>query len=366
MKALRIITIIGIILLSASLTGCFGKSPLGKTPEPEPEKIKVAFVHDGPIGIYYSNYAHEQGRKFLMKEMPEVESVAVEISPQGKGIETVLDELARQGNRVIFITTPLYGSEVAEAARNHPDTVFLHNAVCRAENNNGGYMTRNYQATYLTGLAAGKQTKTNIIGYTATAATPEAVRSLNAFALGARAVNPNVKIKAIWVDKRHDRIAEKEATERLLKEKADVIALDLENSAAEKIVKDAGMKAIILNMTADYPQSDTILTGIVYNWGPYYLQTVQKIAAKKWKTGCYWAPMADKIFDIMPPTGTLNANERRFISECREEIITGRWDVFTGPLKKQDGEIIIPAGRRMSDRELMYMDRFVIGVEILE
>ena len=42
-------------------------------------------------------------------------------------------------------------------------------------------------------------TKTNTIGYIASFPIPEVVRGINAFYLAASKVNPDIKIKIIWV-----------------------------------------------------------------------------------------------------------------------------------------------------------------------
>lgn len=52
------------------------------------------------------------------------------------------------------------------------------------------YFGRMYQARYLTGMVAGSMTRKNEIGYVAAFPIPEVIRGINAFTLGARAVNP--------------------------------------------------------------------------------------------------------------------------------------------------------------------------------
>ena len=44
-------------------------------------------------------------------------------------------------------------------------------------------------------------------------------------------------------------------------------------------------------------------------------------------------------------------------------IISGPWDVFTGPIKDQDGKVKVPEGEIMSDADMLSMSWFVEGVE---
>ena len=52
-------------------------------------------------------------------------------------------------------------------------------------------MARFYEGRYAAGVAAGRLTKSNKLGYIASFPIPEVVRGANAFTLGARSVNRN-------------------------------------------------------------------------------------------------------------------------------------------------------------------------------
>jgi len=47
----------------------------------------------------------------------------------------------------------------------------------------------------------------------------------------------------------------------------------------------------------------------------------------------------------------------------RERILSGKWDVFTGPLTNQKGEVVLAEGQSMSDGDMLGMNWFVQGVE---
>ena len=68
----------------------------------------------------------------------------------------------------------------------------------KVTSNVGTYFGRMYQPRYLTGIVAGKMTKSNIIGYVAAHPIPEVIRGINAFTLGVRSVNPNAKVHVVW------------------------------------------------------------------------------------------------------------------------------------------------------------------------
>ena len=49
--------------------------------------------------------------------------------------------------------------------------------------------------------------------------------------------------------------------------------------------------------------------------------------------------------------------------EDRQNILSGKWEVFTGPIKGQDGKIAVPKGKSLNDGEMLSMSWFVEGVD---
>ena len=187
-------------------------------------KLKVAFVYIGPVGDAGWTLSHDKGRKYMEEQLPYVKTSFVENVAETSDAERVITNLAMQGNSLIFTTSYGYMDATLNVAKKYPKTTFMHCSGYKTADNVGTYFGRMYQARYLTGIVAGKMTKTNIIGYVAAHPIPEVVRGINAFALGARKVNPRVKIKIVWTHTWYDPPSEREAASSLLDSKADVIA----------------------------------------------------------------------------------------------------------------------------------------------
>ena len=54
---------------------------------------------------------------------------------------------------------------------------------------------------------------------------------------------------------------------------------------------------------------------------------------------------------------------KELVASEKERILSGVWDVFTGPIKNREGESKVPGGRSLSDEEILSMNWFVEGVE---
>ena len=363
-KAIISVLLSIMLMMTMMVTGCGSSQTAGdKEPAKEPEKIKVAFVYVNPAGDGGWSEAHDQGRKFLEEEIPNIETTFVESVPESADAETVLTDLALKGNKIIFATSFGYMDHVIKVAQKFPDVIFLHCAGFQTAPNVGTYFGRIYQSRYLSGLAAGKQTQTNTIGYVAAFPIPEVVRGINAFTLGAQAANPNIKVKVVWTNTWYNPATEKEAAKDLLEAGADVIAMHQNTPAPMQAAEERGKFAVSYNTDMRSYAPKAVLTGPTWNWGPYYVKTVKAVLDKRWRPDQYWGPMSDKIIDIAPYGLMVREDTKKLIAKKKEEIVKGEWDVFTGPIKDQQGNVKIPAGQRMSDKDLLDSDWFVQGID---
>ena len=82
--------------------------------------------------------------------------------------------------------------------------------------NFSAYNSRFYEARYLTGIIAGKMTKSNKLGYVASFPIPEVIRGINSAILGARSVNPKAEIRVVWVSTWYDPGKESDAAKALI------------------------------------------------------------------------------------------------------------------------------------------------------
>ena len=112
-----------------------------------------------------------------------------------------------------------------------PETVFMHCAGYMTTDNMGNYFGKNFEASYLAGMACAGVSKSGIIGYVDQFPIAEVIRNVNAFALGVKAVNPEAVVKVVWINAWYDPTLASEAAESLISSGADALAY-YENSPA--------------------------------------------------------------------------------------------------------------------------------------
>ena len=306
---------------------------------------------------------HDLGRQYVEKNMPNVQTSFVESVPAGADAERVITQLASQGNKIIFTTSFGFMDPTINVAKKYPDVTFLHCSGYKTAPNVGTYFGRMYESRYLTGIVAGKQTKSNVIGYVAAFPIPEVVRGINAFTLGVRSVNPDAKVKVVWTNTWYNPAGEKQAGLTLIDFGADVIAQHQDTPGPQQAAEERGVYGIgyDMDMTKAAPKAE--LTAAIWNWGPYYVNAIQQILDGKWKSGAYWGGMKDKVVDIAPYGPAVSEDTKKVTDAAKAKILDGSLQVFAGPIKDQSGAVKVPAGKTMSDEDLLKFDWFVEGVD---
>ncbi|HYF96003.1 MAG TPA: BMP family ABC transporter substrate-binding protein [Symbiobacteriaceae bacterium] len=360
--------VIAVMLMLGLVVGCGGaktesqKPAEGQKPaETKSEKLKVAFVYVGPIGDGGYTYAHDQGRLQLEKELGEkVTTSYLESVPEGADAERVFEELA-QKNNVVIGTSFGYMDAMAKVAKKYPKVTFLHCSGYMTDKNLGTYFGRNHEAFYLSGIVAGLQIKSNI-GMVAAHPIPEVIRAINAFTLGARSVNPNVKVKVVWTNTWFDPAKEKDAANSLLDLGAELIAMYQDSPGPLQAAQEKGKTAIGNDTDSRQYAPKAFLTAPVWNWGPYYVKVTKQILEGTWKTEEYMGGMSDDMVRLAPIADFAHKDAKAKTEEAQKKI-AGGWNVFTGPINGQDGKVKIEAGKSLSQKEWLEMNWFVEGVD---
>src|SRR5919107_343031 len=171
---------------------------------PAEQKLKGGFFYVGPIGDYGYSHQHDLGRQALVKALGDkVETTYVESVPEADS-ERAIEQLARTGHKLIFTTSFGFMEPTLKVARKYPNIKFEHATGFKRAPNLATYAAKFHEGRYIIGRIAGKMTNTGTIGYVAAFPIPEVVSGINAYFLGARSVNPDVKIKVVWVNAWYD------------------------------------------------------------------------------------------------------------------------------------------------------------------
>ncbi|QAB15958.1 BMP family ABC transporter substrate-binding protein [Hydrogenovibrio thermophilus] len=346
------------LTLGASLFGLFNTAALAEEP------VKAGFVYVGPIGDHGWSYQHNQGRLAVEKAFGDkVKTTFVEKVPEGADAERVIRKLAASGNDIIFTTSFGFMNPTLKVAKRYPNVKFEHATGYKTAKNVGVYSARFYEGRYVAGVVAGKMTKSNVIGYIGSFPIPEVVRGINATVQGLKSVNPDATVKVVWVNSWYDPGKEGDAAKALIDQGVDVIMQHTDSPAPLQVAEQRGIYGFgqASDMKAFAPKAQ--LSAIIDDWSGYYIDQVKAVMDGNWKSEDTWGGLKSGMVSIAPFSEAVPKDVVALANKTIDDIKSGKTHPFQGPLKNQDGKLMVPEGEHLSDKVLLGMDWYVDGVE---
>jgi simple sugar transport system substrate-binding protein len=373
-----ILSSLGALALAAFISGAQADEP----------KLKAGFIYVGPISDAGWTHAQEEGRLAVQKACPWVETSYVESVSDGD-LESYIDQMVSQGNKVIFVTSTSFMDGTIACAPRYPDVMFFCASCYKRLPNVATYQADPYQTAYLQGIAAGALSKSGKIGSVSSYPTPDVVRLLDAFTIGLREVNPKAQVTLRWLNTWYDPPAAKEAAETLLSQGCDVLISDLDSPTVAQVGEEHGVPANAHGFYAYKDAPKSLMAAGVYNWGPSYVDLFNKIhdgtyTPKNLQNVDLWWRLAEKAIvsayspgvplnprykDAMSAVmlddgkgGKISAYDLYFKRLAQMSATPVQFEPFTGPITDSDGNMKVPAGQTASQAQLFSLTWRVPGI----
>jgi len=331
---------------------------------PAQEKLKVGFIYLGPIGDFGWTCQHELGRQAVVKHFGDkIETSYLENVNEGPDAERAIEQLARTGHKLIFTTSFGYMDATVKVAKKYPNIYFEHNTGYKRDKNLATYSARFYEGRYIQGQIAAKMSKSGVLGYIGSFPIPEVVSGMNATMLGAQSINPNIKVKIIWVNTWFDPGKEADAAKALVDQGADVIMQHTDSPAAMQVAEARGKYAFgqDSDMIKFGPKAQ--LTAIVNNWAPYYIERVQAVLDNKWTSGDVWGGLNTKLL-LMAPYTNMPDDVKKTAEDTQAAISSGKLHPFKCPVLAHDGSTVAcKGGTHLADAQILSMNFYVKGID---
>jgi len=349
------------VLVTAAMFAVFSMSTFGQT------LPSVGYVLVGPKNDGGWSMRHHDGFQSLTKHGYKVSMV--EMVPEAESSKVFL-KLARKHD-IVFATSFGYMDPMVKAASKSADTIFMHATGYKGNDKNmDNYVCHSFQARYLTGIAAGMLTKSGKIGVVGSHPIPEIIRNINAIALGAQTVRPDIKVSIVWINSWFDPPKDMDAAKALLDDGNDILYTTTDSPSVVTLAQTAWKQQgkEVWSMGNDAPMGnngpDRYITGMMFNWNVLYKHIVDQLAAGKLKMNQRWNwGLKENCVGLSPwgknvPGSVVNKVETvkmEWINDNMDE-----WYPFSQGITKQDGTKI-PAGK-IKRPELETMQYFVKGI----
>ncbi len=349
------------LLAAAGLTG--GTALAGGARAQQGQKLNVGFVLVGPIGDYGWSYQHDQGRRKMMEVLGEeqVSSTVVEaVAPPD--FDRVVTQLARTGHRLIFSTSFTFYQPTLRVAPRMPNISF---EICTGTNtapNCAVYDGRFYEGRYVQGVVAARKSRSKVIGYVAAFPIPEVIHGINTLMRGAWSVDPDMKVRVVWANTWFDPPREADAARALIDQGCDVLCQHTDSPAPLQLAEQRGIYAFgqSSDMTRFAPRAH--LFSSIDEWGDYYVSRARAVMDGSWRPTDTWGGLDSGMLRLSPFTN-MTPEEQSEAVRVAEAIRTGQLHCFEGPIVRQSGTQVLPAGQRLSDAQIKAMNYFYRGID---
>ena len=342
----------------------FVEGVVGEAPAKPPvaATVKPAFVYVGPAKDGGWSQAHDNGRT-AMADALGVETAFSELVAEGPDATRVIRDYAEKGYNPIFATSFGYMDGVIETSGQYTNTIFEQATGYKTADNVGNYDGRGYQGWYVAGNVAGKMTKANKLGYIAPYPIPEVIRNLNAFTLGARAVNPKVEVTPVWLNAWVNPPKEREAAQALFDQGADVVARESDSNEPDKLAEELGKFVVGYNLDNSAVAPNAWLTAPIWDWSVFYKRAVADAMMGKWTNAPVWWGFAEGLLKMAPFGKKVPADVQQLANDSVQKIKIGEFDVFEGPINDNTGKERVATGQSMTDEQKLGFDWLVEGVQ---
>ncbi len=335
-------------------------------------KLKVGFAHVNDAKSSSWVYSHELGRMHLEHVLDQsVETVSVTNLPESIEAAPILQKMADDGCNIIFTTSPSLINATLKVAMENTDMNFLNCSAMHSFKHVNTYFGRIHEPRFLSGIVAGIMTRTNKLGYIAPFPVNDVVSGINAFTLGARMVNPDVRVHVEWMLTWDFNSATQECTWKLAEKGVDIISHH-NTLANRQFMPEYGVYTI--EKGEDGRCTPTKYLAVpVWNWGIFYEKYIRSILVGGTKLGLdtassgrmrnYWWGLDSGLLDFFYAKSHIPRETRKLIELIKTSITSQSFKVFTGPIYDTDGRLMVEEGEALEHEQILTMNWLVEGIE---
>jgi simple sugar transport system substrate-binding protein len=402
------LVIVMALALSACATAAAPAAPAAAPVEPtkapeKPKEFNFGMLLVGPHNDHGWSQAHYDAGLYVEKKvtgakMQYLENVYVGTGglPQGVTEADAAADMVSKGAKMVIFNSDAMQDKAIEFAKAHPDTFVIHASGDSAWKDGKNYkdipnlynvMGRMEYGKMMAGCAAALTTKTGKVGYLGPLINDETRRLASAVYLGAKYCWTNymnkkaedLKFKVTWigfwfyipgVSTDPTQVADE-----FYNSGYDVVISGIDTT--ENLVEAGKLRgqgktvwAIPYDFKDACAEAKDYCLGVPYfNWGPSYVEQINKTAAGTFKAGFDWLGPDWKNINN-PDTSIVgftkgaalaadaSANLDKFIAALASGL-----NLYTGPLNYQDGTAFLKEGEKATDQQIWYMPLLLKGME---
>lgn len=339
-------------------------------------QMKIAFIYAKSIASSGWSRSHELARlKVDALFGKEIETSSFENVKDDDVLSELIEKLVADGYNAIFTTAAIHRKVTLSAALLHNQVKFFNCSGSRPYVHMSSYYGKSFETRFLTGLVAGAMTESDMIGYTANEPSAENISCINAFAMGAKMVNPQCAIKVIYTGVWNSPEENEKQIRRLIEMGADLIA-SKNNLLSRDRTKDFGMTSMLCRVDKASKTLKDYVAAPIWHWEVFYEKIITSLmngsyarilrTNREKKLLNFWWGLETGGIDVFLDENLIPPETLKLVKLMKGLIISDQFKIFYGPVFDNHGEMRVGDDQILSEEAIIDMDWYVDHVDIIE
>jgi basic membrane lipoprotein Med (substrate-binding protein (PBP1-ABC) superfamily) len=324
----------------------------------------IGATYGGPITDAGYNQAMHEAVMTIKQNIDCVQIIEAENVYDEAGATSTMENMIAQGAKMIIATAFNHQNPAYELSKTHPDVIFEHAGGWMMGDNFANFFGNPPDGWYLMGVAAGKMTTSNKIGFVAAFPLGWTTTFINAFTLGVQSVNPDAQTIVTYTFAWGDAAKDADATNSLINQGCDVITMHVDSPAT--IISTAESRGVysigFQNLAAQQFAPEYWISGTGFTLGGKLTWLASTVIDGTWKPIFLRCGMADGCMAMAPFGPKVPQEVQDLVNQKKAEIEAGTLVIFKGPLSDRDGNLKVADGEVLSADAMGSADWFVTGV----
>ncbi|WP_251391015.1 BMP family ABC transporter substrate-binding protein [Mediterraneibacter agrestimuris] len=327
------------------------KSVLSRLIPTSTPKLKIGFIYAKTPSSSAWTYSHELGRLYLEETFPEEVNTVVYENATLENIDLYLETAVKAGCNIVLTTSPTFAKASVKAAIANPEVRILNCSLNTSHRYIRTYYARMHEAKFLMGAIAGAMAENDRLLYMEDYPIYGSIANINAFAIGAKMINPRAKVYLEWMS-----MKDIDVSERIRDIHPSCI------SGKDMVTPEEATRFFgIYRMDGEYPVN---LAMPIWQWGKFYEQLIRTIMDGTWKYDDnatvkkainYWWGMSAGVIDVIC-SKKIPDETKRLIKLLKYTITSGQFSPFSGKIYSQEGIVQKDSHSQLTPEEIVKMD----------
>jgi len=326
--------------------------------------LTIGATYGGPINDAGYNQAMHESVMAIKKNIDCVEIIEAENVYDEAGATTTIEQMIQNGAKMIIATAFSHQDPAFQLSLKYPDVIFEHAGGWMMGANFANFYGKPPDVWFAKGVAAAMMSKSDRLGFVAAFPLGWTLTFANAFDLGAKSVNPDIVTEVKFTYAWGDSAKEAEVTNALINNGADVITMHVDSPATVlSTAESRGVYSIgFQSLAAQQFAPKYWIVGSGFTLGEKLTWLTSTVLDKTWEPIFLRCSLSEGCMALSDFGPSVPQEVKDKVAQTIKDLDAGTIVTFKGPIKDQDGNIVVKEGEALTDDLMSNVNWFVQGM----